>query len=426
MYPNLYYVFKDWFGLDWTFLKLFNTFGFFVAMAFIVGAWILTIELKRKQQQGYFVHTDKKIVYGEPASALDLFVNFLLGFLLGYKIIGVIVTPGALNNPQEFLLSSNGHLGLGVLFGLITASYKFYEVNKAKLAKPEERIVRIWPHDRVGDIVMYAALFGLLGAKIFHNLENWGEFIKDPIGSLISFSGLTFYGGLICAAIAIRYYAKKYQIPFFHLADAMAPTLMLAYSIGRIGCQISGDGDWGILNSAFVTDLNGHIITASTQQFTDALHQHHGFYIKQFGSLDQVHHLTVKPIVWLPNWFFGYTYPHNVINEGLPLLNCNGDFCNALPLPVFPTPFYETVVSAIFFFVLFSLRKNIKTTGTMFGIYLMMNGFERFMIEKIRVNTVYDIVGFHPTQAEIISTILFIVGFLIVYFTFKKSAVPNN
>lgn len=425
MYPNLFYVLKDWFGVEWTFLKLFNSFGFFVAMAFIVGAWILTIELKRKQQQGFFVHTDKKIVYGESASALDLFVNFLLGFLLGFKIIGVVVTPGALNNPQEFLLSSKGHLVLGILFGLLTAGYKFYEVNKAKLAKPEERIIRIWPHDRVGDIVMYAALFGLLGAKIFHNLENWGEFIKDPIGALISFSGLTFYGGLICAAIAIRFYAKKYKIPFFHLCDAMAPTLMLAYGVGRIGCQISGDGDWGIINSAFITDINGHIITATTQQFTDALQQHHAFYIRQFGSLDQVHHLAVQPVSWLPNWVFGYTYPHNVINEGMPLLNCKGDFCNALPLAVFPTPFYETVVSIIFFFVIMGLRKNIKTTGTMFGIYLMMNGFERFMVEKIRVNTVYDIAGFHPTQAEIISSILFIIGLAIIFISKKKNLAGN-
>ncbi|MFX9050398.1 prolipoprotein diacylglyceryl transferase family protein, partial [Acinetobacter baumannii] len=75
--------------------------------------------------------------------------------------------------------------------------------------------------------------------------ENWNDFIKDPIDALISFSGLTFYGGLICAALAIYFYAKKHNIPFIHLADAAAPALMLAYGIGRIGCQVAGDGDWG-------------------------------------------------------------------------------------------------------------------------------------------------------------------------------------
>ena len=420
MYPNLYYIFKDWFGVDWTFLKLFNSFGFFVAMAFIVAAWILTLELKRKQSLGLFVHTDKKITIGEPPSAADLFINFLLGFVFGFKIIGAFVVKGALDNPQEFLLSSKGHLMLGLLLGFFAAGYKYYEVNKQKLDKPEERTVRIWPHDRVGDIVVFAALFGFLGAKIFHNLENWNEFTKDPIGSLISFSGLTFYGGLICAAVAIAIYAKKNNIPFLHLADAVAPALMLAYAIGRIGCQVSGDGDWGIVNSAFTADNNGHILAATAQQFNDALRDNHGFYIKQFGSLESVHHIAVQPVLWLPNWLFGYNYPHNVINEGMPLVNCNGEYCNALPLAVFPTPFYETIVSAIFFFILFSVRKKIKTAGTMFGIYLMLNGFERFWIEKIRVNTVYNIGGFHPTQAEIISTLLFVAGFVIVFLSRKN------
>ncbi len=420
MYPNLYYIFKDWFGVEWTFLKLFNTFGFFVAMAFIVAAWVLTNELKRKQRLGLFVHIDKKITIGQPASAADLFVNFLLGFVFGYKIIGVLVTPGALNNPQEFLLSGKGNLGLGILFGIIAAGYKFYEANKLKLAKPEERTIRLWPHDRVGDIVVYAALFGFLGAKIFHNLENWDEFIKDPIGSLISFSGLTFYGGLICAAIAIAYFAKKNQIPFFHLADAVAPALMIAYALGRVGCQVSGDGDWGIVNSAFITDETGHLVLAKGIQFNDALLQNHAFYMKEFKNLADVHRIAVQPVSWLPQWLFGYTYPHNVINEGVPMLNCKGEYCNALPLAVFPTPFYETVVSTIFFFILFSIRKSIKTAGTMFGIYLMLNGFERFWIEKIRVNTVYNIAGFHPTQAEIISTLLFITGLIIVIVSRRK------
>ena len=77
---------------------------------------------------------------------------------------------------------------------------------------------------------------------------------RDPMGSLFSFSGLTFYGGLICAALAIWWYARKHGIGFWQLNDATAPGLMLAYAIGRIGCQVSGDGDWGILNSAYITD----------------------------------------------------------------------------------------------------------------------------------------------------------------------------
>ena len=84
--------------------------------------------------------------------------------------------------------------------------------------------------------------------KLFHNLENIGEFIADPMGQLMAFSGLTFYGGLIAGAFAVIWYGRKYNIKPLNLADAAAPGLMLAYGVGRIGCQLSGDGDWGVTN----------------------------------------------------------------------------------------------------------------------------------------------------------------------------------
>jgi prolipoprotein diacylglyceryltransferase len=71
------------------------------------------------------------------------------------------------------------------------------------------------------------------------------------------------------------------------------------------------------------------------------------------------------------------------------------------------------------FFLLWSLRKKLKVPGTLFGIYLFVNGVERFFVEKIRVNTKYDIFGFHPTQAEIISFLLMITG-AIIYFRLKS------
>jgi prolipoprotein diacylglyceryltransferase len=134
----------------------------------------------------------------------------------------------------------------------------------------------------------------------------------------------------------------------------------------------------------------------------------------------------VQPVSWLPNWMFGYNYPHNVVNEGIKLANATGEYSNALPLAVFPTPFYETIISGIFFFILFLLRNKIKTAGVMFGIYLMMNGFERFWIEKIRVNTTYDNLPFKPTQAEIISTLLFIGGAFLIGYSLKKKQPQHN
>ncbi len=385
MYPNLYYAFKDLFGIELSGLKLINSFGFFVAISFVISAWVLTMELRRKQQQGLFVHTEETITIGAPASLSELLLNFLLGFVFGYKIIGAFTIADALNDPQSFILSAKGNLSLGILVGLFFAGLKWWEKNKQKLSKPETRIIRIWPQDRVGDIVIFAALFGFLGAKIFHNLENWDDFVKDPLGSLVSFSGLTFYGGLICATAAILYYAKKKKITLIHLVDAGAPTMMLAYALGRIGCQVSGDGDWGIVN----------------------LHR--------------------KPFAWMPDWIWAYKYPHNVINEGSPIEGCTGPYCNQLSLPVYPTALYEIVMCLLLFAILWMVRKRIKVAGQITGLYLIFNGIERFFIEKIRVNTKYLTLPFQPTQAEIISVLMVIFGVVMLFYSkkwFNKATQP--
>lgn len=369
MYPNLYFAFKDLFGIEIEKLRFVNSFGFFVAIAFILAAVVLVAELRRKSKQGLLQPTDMQIVVGQPATTGELILNFLLGFLLGYKILALfIMSSSATEDPQAFIFSSLGSWPTGIGLGLLFAGLKWWEKNKQKLAKPEKRTVRIWPHDRVGEITIIALVFGLLGAKLFDIFENWSAFLKQPSDFIFSPSGLTFYGGLICAALAIWWYAKRHKIGFWHLNDAAAPVLMLAYAVGRIGCQVAGDGDWGINNT------------------------------------------SDKPFSWLPDWMWSYTYPHNVNEVGDPIAGCVGKYCNELPVGVYPTPFYETIACLIIFGILWSLRKKLKVPGTMFALYLMFNGVERFLVEKIRVNTTIDLFGFKPTQAEVISTLLFLSG----------------
>ena len=384
MYPNLYYAFKDLFGVEIGGLKLVNSFGFFVALSFIISAWVLSLELIRKTKAGLLTYKEEKQIVGKPATASELIINFLIGFLMGYKLVGAFIDRDELIDTQSYILSGQGHWGAGIIVGLLFAGLKWWEKNKTKLAKPEERIVRIWPADRVGDIVIYAAVFGFLGAKIFHNLENIDDLIKDPIGSLISFSGLTFYGGLICATIAIWFYCKRNNMKPIYVADAFAPAMMLAYGLGRIGCQVAGDGDWGIVNT------------------------------------------HPKPFSWLPDWAWSYTYPHNVIGEGVPIPGCVGQYCHQLPQGVFPTPFYEIIASLLLFAFLWSIRKKIKTPGVLTAIYLIVNGIERFFIELIRVNTRYKSLPLQPTQAELISAFLVISGVvLLIIFTRKKTYKHN-
>lgn len=429
MYPNLYYAFRDLFGLELKGLRFVNSFGFFVALAFLAAAWVLTQELKRKERAGLLPHKEVKITVGYPATIGDLFLNFILGFILGYKIIGLFLSNGpASEDPQAFIFSSQGNWPIGIGLGILFAGLKWWEKNKQKMTKPEERIVRIWPHDRVGDLVIYAAVFGFAGAKIFHNLENWDEFAANPIEALLSFSGLTFYGGLICAALAIWFYARRQKIGFKYLCDSAAPALMLAYAIGRLGCQVSGDGDWGILNSAYITTRDAKVVLADSVGFQRTLELNSRFYLHNFhaDSLSEIHHTSVKAPSWLPDWMVAYNYPHNVVNEGVAIDGCkDNNYCNQLPVPVFPTPFYEAITCFLLFLLLWSLRTRLKVPGTLFAVYLIVNGIERFFVEKIRVNTKYSIFGFHPTQAELISAALVISGILLyVFLSRKKSEIP--
>jgi len=427
MYPNLYYAFKDLFNIDWKPLRFINSFGFFVALSFILAAVTLAAELKRKGKEGLLHPTEISVVVGKPATITELILNFLLGFLLGYKILALFIMDSSVtDDPQAFIFSGLGSWPAGIILGLLFAGIKWREKNKQKLPKPELRKIRFWPHDRVGEITIIALIFGLLGAKLFDIFENWSDFLKNPSSYIFSPAGLTFYGGLICAALAIWFYAKKHKIGFWHLNDAAAPGLMLAYAVGRIGCQVSGDGDWGVYNSAYSVASVNKVIPGNIDRFNESLHAHSQYFVSQFESLDAVPHITYpKPsfLHFLPDWVFAYNFPHNVNDTGIPLEGCVGKYCNQLPVPVFPTSFYETLVCLILFLILWLLRKKLKIPGTLFAIYLMLNGIERFFIEKIRVNTRMHFLGLHPTQAEVISALLFISG-LVIFMMLRRNPPP--
>lgn len=357
----------------------FNTFGVLVALAFIAGYWAFTKELKRKEELGILHAVKKTITIGEPATTLQLVYNGIFGFLIGYKLVYALLNYRLfVSDAQTVLLSLEGSVLGGVLFAAIFVYWDYKERNRLKLPQPKKVELTEHPYELMGNMIVWAAVWGFLGAKIFDNLEHWDTFVKDPIGGLLSFSGLTFYGGLICGGAAVLYIAKKNGIKPLHILDVGGPGMMLAYSVGRIGCHLSGDGDWGIVN------------------------------------------LHPKPISWLPDWLWAYTYPNNVAMEGIPIPGCTGRFCNVLPQPVYPTPIYEVIVCFILFLILWRIRHQIKIPGIMFGIYLMLNGVERFFVELIRVNTRYHVAGLSFSQAELISALLFISGLLLVTYSMKN------
>jgi phosphatidylglycerol---prolipoprotein diacylglyceryl transferase len=159
------------------------------------------------------------------------------------------------------------------------------------------------------------------------------------------------------------------------LADAAAPAMILAYGIGRIGCQVSGDGDWGIANPAPKPGwMNG-----------------------------------------LPDWLWAYRYPNNVNGVGVRIGEADPwpifeGFGTYLEPAVFPTPLYETLMATAIFAVLWALRSRIRIPGRMFALYLVFNGLERLLIEQIRVNAEMDVLGLRFTQAELIAVLTLVGG----------------
>lgn len=377
MFPTVSHFIEYLFGVQ---IPLpFNTFGVFVALAFIAGYWAFTEEFKRKEALGIIHPIKKYITVGKPATTLELFYNGIFGFLIGYKLVYALLNYKLfVSDAQTVLLSTKGSILGGLFFAGLFAYWDHKEKNRVKLPAAKTVEVIQHPYELMGNMIVWAAVWGFLGAKIFDNLEHWDTFVQDPIGGLLSFSGLTFYGGLICGGAAVLYIAKKNNIKVLHMLDIGGPGMMLAYAVGRIGCQMSGDGDWGIDN------------------------------------------LNPKPVSWLPDWLWAYTYPNNVANEGIPIPGCVGKFCHELANPVYPTPIYEVIVCFILFLILWKVRTRIKIPGMMFGIYLMLNGLERFFIELIRVNTKYDVAGIRFTQAELISSILFLSGLLLVLYSVRN------
>ena len=304
----------------------------------------------------------------------------IVGFLLGFKVVHIALNFSEFQaDAPGFLFSTKGNVLAGILGAIALAGIKYWEKDKQKLTKPKVEESLVYPSDRIGDITLIAAFTGILGAKFFAIFEDMRNLTMDNFfHALFSGGGLAIYGGLIGGFIGVVWYLKKHKINVSHVADAVAPALIIGYGVGRIGCQLSGDGDWGIVNE------------------------------------------LTQPSWWfLPDWLWAYDYPQNVLNNGLPIEGCEGNYCRALAKAVFPTPMYEMVMAFAIAGILWALRKRLPVPGMLFCVYLILNGFERFWIEKIRVNAEYDIFGYHPTQAEIIAVLLFLIG-SVGYFVLRK------
>jgi phosphatidylglycerol:prolipoprotein diacylglycerol transferase len=232
----------------------------------------------------------------------------------------------------------------------------------------------------IWNVTVYAVLVGFVGAKLFHIFENWDAFTRAPGQMLFSSGGFTFYGGLIVAAVFVAWYLRRLKIDVGRFADAVAPGLMLGYGIGRIGCYLAGDGDWGVCSN-----------------------------------------LADKP-GWIPDWLWSETFPNNLLGPNQTPIDVidytmrqmqeagmNAEVCVGAS-GVYPTMLYEFAMAAALTAVLWAIRKHAFAAGWLFFVYLVFNGAERFIIEQIRVNNVGEFFGVSATQAEVIAVVLMLAG----------------
>lgn len=367
MYPDLSYFLHDFLGTavdNWT--AIFKTYGLFLVLAVLTASRLLYLELRRKSSEGLFKPVHTTIREGGPANIMTLLSASFWGFLAGFKLVYIITHfTDFQSDAGAVLLSLKGNWWAGLACAFLNTGYVYLAGQRSK---PLSRNVDVFPHDRISEITMIAALSGLVGAKIFSILEDPTPFFADPAGTLLSGAGLTIYGGLIFGFIGVWWYLRRHGIPVVPVMDAVAPALLIAYGVGRLGCHFSGDGDWGIAAGP-------------------------------------------QPGWWfLPDWLWGMDYPRNVINHGIMMEGCEGNYCHRLPAAVFPTSVYEAVMAFLLGVLLWTLRKRVKTPGRLFFIYLAINGLERLLIEQIRVNERYTSFGFDYTQAELIAVLLLVTG----------------
>ncbi len=380
MYPDLSYLFHDLVGTPYdNWLSIFKTFGLFLALSILVAAYLLSRELKRKAAQGIFQPTIEKEVIGKPASIIDLSGSFILGFAFGYKLGYVFQNFEAFKvNPASILISFQGTWFWAVLLGVFWSVLNYLDKTRQRLPEPRVISKSIYPHHRIWDITIIAALSGIVGAKLFDLIEHLPDFFKNPYEVFFSGGGLAIYGGLITGFMAVVLYLRIFRIPVRPVMDAVAPALIFSYGIGRLGCHFSGDGDWGIPNP------------------------------------------YPSPDWWfLPEWLWAYDYPRNVLNWGEQIAGCDGMYCKVLETPVYPTPVYEIILSFAIGAFLLGIRKNLPAHGVLFFIYLILSGLERFLIEFIRINEKYP-EFFNWSQAQLIASALIMVGWLGLFFLWGK------
>ncbi|HLT88015.1 MAG TPA: prolipoprotein diacylglyceryl transferase family protein [Sphingobacterium sp.] len=370
MFPTFSSLINYIFGTDFSWPI--PTFGFFVTLAFILSYLVFKSEFGRKEKQGEFKAFEEHVQWGAKAISF-LFLGYgLLGFLVGYKGVGALLNLEAFShNPLRFIFSAQGNWIAGWLLALVSCMLTGMLYRKLIFGKRTTETRWVRPKELLPVMLLWAGVTGFVGSKVFNIFEDGHLHHSHSIFEILHVSGLTFWGGLFFGAASYLYIGMRRGMDWRHLADVGSLGMLVAYGVGRMGCHLSGDGDWGIVNT------------------------------------------VEKPFSWLPDWMWSFRFPHNVIEQGERISGCEGKYCYILPEGVFPTSFYESFVILLVFAVLWVIRARIKTPGVLFVIYLFITGTERILIEFIRVNYKFNVFGLYLSEAQLVGFFMVLLAFLL-------------
>ncbi|MGQ9629066.1 MAG: prolipoprotein diacylglyceryl transferase [bacterium] len=187
--------------------------------------------------------------------------------------------------------------------------------------------------ENIFDFLIWAIVFGFLGAKVYYILFNLKHYLANPAAlASIWRGGLAIHGALLGGLGTAIVFARRRGIPFWRFADLLAPSVILGHAIGRIGCFLNGDAfgiptklPWGVR-----------------------------FPVRSYAYFDQ-----------LSKGLIGF---------------------GERPLPVHPTQLYEMGWNLIVFGVLWLVRKHLKKDGVLFLLYIILYSAGRFVIEGFRAD----------------------------------------
>ena len=230
-----------------------------------------------------------------------------------------------------------GTFGLLLWFAAVCAGYVLY-LNFRRFRVEADAV----------SVVAFATVFGVIGAKLWHVLETPHLLMADPAGMLFDRAGFAWYGGLVAGVLTLMWQGRQSGTGALGMLDLASPAAAIGYGVGRIGCLVSGDGDYGIPTS-------------------------------------------------LP---WGMSFPFGLV----PTLK-----------RVHPTPIYEFLAAVVIGAILWKFaekRGSARPIGEVTGMYLILSGVARFLVEFIRINPrIYW--GMSNAQVASIGSVVFGVGLIL-------------